>query len=97
MRFLRKNRKEFDFTHKKVGFITGSSGKTKINKEMYFDMQEKHSADANYPCDNGSLYIFDATQKDESGGYDAAIVYWSKFILPTEDIIKQLKEETVNV
>ena len=55
-------------------------------------MQEKHSTDASYPCDNGTLYIFNATQKAESGGYDAAIVYWSKFSLPIEDVVKRLKK-----
>lgn len=30
-------------------------------------------------------------QKAESGGYDAAIVYWSKFLLPIEDVIKKLQ------
>jgi len=40
-----------------------------------------------------NLYIFNATQKEESGGYDAAIVYWSKFILPVEKVIKRLKKK----
>jgi hypothetical protein len=39
------------------------------------------------------LYIFNAAQKEESGGYDAAIVYWSKMIIPTNDIVKMLKGE----
>lgn len=30
-------------------------------------------------------------QKAESDGYDAAIVYWSKFLLPIEDVIKKLQ------
>jgi hypothetical protein len=84
-------RKDFDFTNKKVGFLTGSSGKTMSSKEHYFDMHKKHSTNANSPCDNGTLYIFNAEQKAESGGYDAAIVYWSKFLLPIEDVIKRLK------
>ena len=84
-------RKDFDFTNKKVGFLTGSSGKTLSSKEHYFDMHKKHSTNANYPCDNGTLYIFNATQKVESGGYDAAIVYWSKFVVPIEEVVKRLK------
>lgn len=84
-------RKDFDFVNKKIGFLTGSSGRKKKSKKFYFDMQEKHSADANYPCDNGTLYIFNATQKEESGGYDAAIVYWCKFLLPIKEVIKRLK------
>jgi hypothetical protein len=81
-------RKDFDFTNKKVGFIKISGERGKVH---YFKMHEKHSYDANYPCDNGTLYIFNAYQKKESGGYDAAIVYWSKFVIPVEKVIKRLK------
>ena len=81
-------RKDFDFTNKQVGFIKISGER---GKNHYFDMQEKHSADPNYPCDNGTLYIFNAAQKAESGGYDAAIVYWCKFSLRTEDVVKRLR------
>lgn len=83
-------RKDFDFANKKVGFYTGSSGGTKSSKKHYLDMQEKHSVDENYPCDNGTLYIFNAEQKRDSGGYDAAILYWSKVLLPVQQMIKQL-------
>lgn len=84
-------RKDFEFTNKEVGFLTGSSGKTMSSKKHYFDMHKKYSTNTNSPCDNGTLYIFDAVQKAESGGYDAAIVYWSKFLLPIEDVIKRLR------
>ncbi len=40
-----------------------------------------------------SLYIFDTIQKVESGGYDAAIVYWSKFVIPIEKVVKRLNEK----
>ena len=83
-------RNDFDFTNKKVGFImiSGENGKT-----HYFDMHEKHSINTNSPCDNGTLYIFNTEQKAESGGYDAAIVYWSKFLLPIEDVVKRLQRK----
>ncbi|MDR2913473.1 MAG: hypothetical protein LBV74_01325 [Tannerella sp.] len=86
-------RKDFDFTNKKIRFFTGSSGGIRSSKEHYFDMQEKHATNADSPCDNGTLYIFDAAQKAESGGYDAAIVYWSKFLLPIEKVVERLKEQ----
>jgi hypothetical protein len=54
-------------------------------------MQKKHFVDEKHPCDNGTLYIFDETQKKESGGYDAAIVYWSKCLIPIQDVVKRLK------
>jgi hypothetical protein len=92
-RIFETTRKDFDFTNKQIGFFTGSSGKTKSSKEQYFDMHEKHSTNANSPCDNGALYIFNAAQKEESGGYDAAVVYWSKFLLPVEKVVKRLKKQ----
>ena len=83
-------RKDFDFTNKKVGFIKISGESGKIH---YFNMQEEHFVDENYPLDNGTLYIFDVTQKEESGGYDAAIVYWSKFVIPINEVVKRLKDK----
>lgn len=91
-RIFETTRKDFDFINKKIGFLTGSSGTKKSSKEYYFDMQEKHSNNKNSPCDNGTLYIFNADQKAESGGYDGAIVYWSKFLIPIEKVVKQLRE-----
>ena len=56
-------------------------------------MHEKHSPNANYPCDNGTLYTFNAVQKSESDGYDAAIVYWNKFVTPIETVVERLKKK----
>lgn len=86
---FKENLKGFNFTEKKIGFVR-NGGKGKVH---YFDMQKKHIIDKNSPYDNGTLYIFNATQKAESGGYDAAIVYWSKFVMPIEKIVKRLKEK----
>ena len=87
-----KSRKDFDFTGKKIGFITGSSGKTISNKRNYFDL-ERDRLSHNYSPNGGTLYIFDETQKEESGGYDAAIVYWSKVLVPVKDVVKRLKDK----
>lgn len=77
----------FDFTNKKIGFINnGIKGKTE-----YFNMYKKSLADENFPFDVGTLYIFNEKQKKESGGYDAAIVYWCKFILPPDKVVERLK------
>lgn len=95
---LRERRGEFDFIGKKVAFLTGSSGTTKSDKTDYFKLEnDKFSTNEEglYISNNGeNLYIFNATQKEESGGYDAAIVYWSKFILPVEKVIKILKKNS---
>jgi hypothetical protein len=86
--------KEFNLSGKKVGFLTGNTGKTKTNKKMYF-IAERHRLNSNYSPNAGTLYIFTAEQKTESGGYDAAIVYWSKILLTVEQVIKRLKKETL--
>ncbi|MDD6209953.1 MAG: hypothetical protein PUB21_05035 [Bacteroidales bacterium] len=87
-----KFRKDFDFESKRIGFITGSTGKTISSKKKYFEL-EKGRINRNYTPNGGTLYIFDAAQKEESGGYDAAIVYWSKRLIPTEEVIKRLKNK----
>ncbi|GHV72557.1 hypothetical protein FACS1894201_02460 [Bacteroidia bacterium] len=88
-----KSRKVFDFTEKKIGFLTGSSGKTKDSKKGYFN-GEKERFYCNSTPTNGTLYIFNAAQKEESGGYDAVIVYWSKFLLPIEDVVRRVKNSS---
>ena len=76
------NPQDFNLAGKKVGFL---ESKTDYFKNM-------RSLDRNFTIVGGSsLYIFDAVQKEESGGYDAAIVYWSKFVIPIEEVVKRLK------
>ena len=83
------SRKEFDFRGKKVGFITGSSGKIQSSKADYFRV-EKDRYNRGYTPNGGELYIFDEKQKEETGGYDAAIVYWCKFRLSEDRVIRRL-------
>jgi hypothetical protein len=86
------DRKDFDFTAKKVAFITGSSGKTFGSKKEYFK-GERTSLQRNSSPTPVQLLVFDATQKSESGGYDAAIVYWSKRLVPINEVVKILREQ----
>ena len=83
--------KGFDFTGKKIGFLLAGG---KRDKGEYFNMHKKSIVDNNSPYDQGTLYIFDAVQKEESGGYDAAIVYWSKMNLPIENVVEKLKNQS---
>ena len=78
--------KVFDFTGKRVVFFKNGES----SKKDYFNMHKKHLSNWNSPCDNGNLYIFDEAEKKESGGYDAVIVYWSKFVVPKENLLKRL-------
>ena len=75
---------DFNLVGKQVGFIT--RGKT-----YYFKQTRERFYSNSTIVGGSSLYIFNAEQKAESGGYDAAIIYWSKFSLPIEDVVKRLK------
>lgn len=86
-------RNDFDFTNKRVIFFTGSSGKLRSNKEHYFRMQKKYDNTSYYNRDNGYLYIFDEDQREAVGGYDAAIVFWIKNQLSTEEVMERIKQE----
>lgn len=86
---FKENLNGFDFTNKKVGFIEAGS---KRDKAYYFE-EERERLCRNTTTINGNLYIFNAGQKEESGGYDAAIVYWSKRLIPINVLIKKLKGE----
>lgn len=41
-----------------------------------------------------NLYLFNTMQKTESGGYDAAVTYWKKFVIPTQEIVRTIKDNT---
>lgn len=96
---FKDSKKDFDFTGKKVGFIASAYGKSK-NKKNYFKKEKSQykkykRTNLNYTPIVTTLYIFDETQKEESGGYDAAILYCRnlKFhiVLPEAKVIKKLK------
>ena len=79
----------FDFTNKKIVFLLAGNKRSK--KEYFKDVKKWYNNDSTTV--SSTLYIFNATQKEESGGYDAAIVYWSKFIIPVEKIVERLKKQ----
>ena len=84
------DKQEYSLCCKKVAFFTGSLGKTKSDKKMYF-AGEKSNFRLNNSPNVGTLYIFNAEQKEQSCGYDAAIIYWSKRLVPINDVVKRLK------
>lgn len=79
----------FDFVGKKVGFLDHGIKRDKVG---YFKL-EKDRYSHNSSPNKADLYIFNEIQKQESGGYDAAIVYWSKVYIPTDDVINSLKKK----
>lgn len=89
---FKENLNGFDFTGKKVGFIERGGIR---NKKKYFDLEKDRFSRKETP-NGGTLYIFDETQKKESGGYDAAIVYWSKILIPIQDVVNRLSPILAN-
>ena len=82
--------KEFNFYGKKIAFLTGNVGSIKSVKKEYF-LTERLRTNYTDTVWFGTLYIFDAVQKKESGGYDAAIVSDSKKKLKISKVIKNIK------
>ena len=74
---------DYNLVGKKVGFTRSKTDYFKETRERYY----RNSTTVG----GSSLYIFNTAQKEESGGYDAAIVYWSKFVPPIDKVINRLK------
>lgn len=77
---------EINLAGAKVGFIGSKIRFFADEKDRFYRGDESGVA-----C--SSLYIFNTNQKKESGGYDAAITYWSKILIPIEDVVKRLKSK----
>ncbi|WP_291582851.1 hypothetical protein [Bacteroides sp.] len=82
-----KKRKDFDFTEKKIAFF-GPGGLVFSDKQKYFDNSKK-----NKRIIQSDLHVFNKSEKEESGGYDAVITYWCKRIYSSKNLLKKLKEK----
>ncbi|MEP2276197.1 MAG: hypothetical protein ABJH98_12120 [Reichenbachiella sp.] len=78
---LSESRNDFDFTDKKVAFITGSNGRTIVSKSEYF----KNSVIPWIEKDSEpQIFMVELTEgeKNESGGYDVIVLSWVKIFTP---------------
>jgi hypothetical protein len=75
-----------DLTAKKIGFLQAGA---KRSKKEYFAKERERFHQGHTTC-NATLYLFDSKQKSESGGYDGAILYWSKKYLSADELVKKL-------
>ena len=41
------------------------------------------------------LYYFNESQREKSGGYDIAIDYWNKFVLPNKKVVRIIKRRAI--
>lgn len=90
---LKNSRDTFDFTNKKIAFVTGSSGNKLISKQTYFLTHVRPWTD------KGALpQIFfvrlTAKEKEKSNGYDAIVMVWVKLFTPKQKkrLIEQLSK-----
>lgn len=76
---------KFSLVGKTVAFLE--------SKTDFFEDERKRFYQKSTPVEGTVLYIFTNKQKVESGGYDAAVIYWRKFLLPIEKVLNRLKNE----
>ncbi len=87
-----KKKIDFDFTNKKVIFITGTSGQKLGTKSDYFKnikaWNEKEEKIATW------IVELNNEEKIKSGDYDLIITYWVKYFSKNKkrDIINTIKE-----
>lgn len=85
--YFKQEGQSLDLKGKKIAFIVSVS---KTDKARFFE-----SVRYRYFEDNSSvsstLYVFDENQKEQTGGYDGAIVFWSKRLLKPKKVVSILE------
>ena len=74
-------RAEFDFSAKQIGFATGHGPKNYdiLTKSEFFKEAKAFYNSTNSHLSNLILVVFTEQEKQESGGYEAVVVSWSRF------------------
>ena len=89
--YLKNEKGSFDFTNKKILFITGSSGSTIGSKKSYFeDLKSWNERNERIAT---TVILLTEKEKVESGGYDAVVTYWVKVFGGTRRVIKKIKQD----
>lgn len=73
-----KDRGAFDFSEKKLAFITGGGGAIISSKSEYFSHVKQWKDNHNTTIET-KLVVLTSEEKESSGGYDAIILFWVKF------------------
>lgn len=71
------NKQDFDFTNKKVIFVTGNSGNQIGTKPDYFDkIKQRNQTD-----DKIATWVVKLTEEEQlQSGYDVIVTYWVKVV-----------------
>lgn len=75
-------RKNFDFTDKKVLFVTGSAATRITGKTEYFENIRSNWNPATNPVGGSGVDPLTVSEKERSNGYDAVVYYWVKLVRP---------------
>lgn len=87
--YFSKQRSSFDFTGKKILFVTGSKGTLIGNKKAYFnDIKLWNKDNSKIATD---LILFTEEEKIQSGGCDAMLTYWVKVPPNKKKLFKKIK------
>lgn len=89
--YFKDNRDGFDFTSKKIIFVTGSAGKQIGTKKAYFATLKSYQQ--NNLKISTHLIPFSEKEKKESNGYDAILSYWTKFFPKPKKIIRKIQRK----
>ena len=85
-----KQRDDFNFDKKKIGFFKGSSSHKLWNKEDYFKSVKECLK--NNTTMQHQLLILNSEEKINSGGYDAVVVACSKILVTDRDKTKLISK-----
>lgn len=94
-----RQRLKLDFSGKQIGFATGHGPKNYgiLSKSEFFKEAKDFYNSTNTHLSNLILVVFTEQEKQESGGYDAVVVSWSKFGVDNKaraQLINDLKSGT---
>ena len=85
--YFKQEGQPLDLKGKKIAFICSVS---KTDKARFFQDVRSRYFQLNSSV-SSTLYVFDENQKEQTGGYDGAIVFWSKQMLKPKKIVSILK------
>ena len=85
--YFKDERDHFDFTGKKILIVGGPGASYLQSKDQYF----KGIKESDPGRISTWLYPFTEEEKKQSGGYDAAVSYWTKVEVNKKKVIRKIK------
>jgi hypothetical protein len=89
--YFKEGKGDFDFTNKKMGILTGTTGGVILSKQSYFKIIREGLKNSEHIV--ARIIILNEEQKSASNGYDVLLTYYVKMAISKsrlERIIKTL-------